>query len=729
MTKPPPKPTSKQTSTKHPTKSSRCQQRFYQRQHKLKNLLLHNNIQSELQILQGAKTQTSQHTAKIIHAKYGFLPKPYQSPLQNAISVRATTPIANIPPTIENLAFHDLTEGNIIPQAAKSILGLGMKFIPTPPYTTNTITPSLKRLRRDTFLKVIFSGDDDPDSTHYPIKLYVKSSWNPPTSDIPPTVDERLQQFSTQVEKLFKHKKAMPNILPFQQSLLHSLTNNNNLLFPDSDKGLGPCAVTYDQYIHDCLIHLNDPTTYQRLTREEAFTHSITLEETIQQWLLINRKHLTKMDTKFIRHHMYTNRKDPFGQFYAIYKIHKGMKNGRWPTRPVCSDVSSLPHGLGKWIDNMLQPIASSQPSYFRDSFAFKQLLTPLTLPRGARLFTCDAKSMYTNIPTEPAIEQISTYLHSTANRQFTHYNPTTLIDAIKIVFRNNVIQFGDTYWRQISGTGMGISPAPPWATIFYALHENTFLPLWSTHLIFYKRFIDDVFGIWVPHPCPEQDTTLWNSFQNTMQQWHGLEWEFTALSNTCNFMDLTITITNSGHLTTTLYEKPQNLYLYIPPHSAHPPGMLSGLIHGNILRIHRLCSSITDIQQKSSQFFTRLTHRGYTNSQLLPLFKSAHKKALLFNNNINTHNTNHDTHNQLFFHLQFHPEDPKPPTIHKLWQSIVVNPPHNKPINELTNLHGNPISINHLTIAYSRPTNLRNKFSIRNIVGRGRDVSSYLVD
>jgi hypothetical protein len=185
----------------------------------------------------------------------------------------------------------------------------------------------------------------------------------------------------------------------------------------------------------------------------------------------------------------------------------------------------------------------------------------------------------------------------------------------------------------------MGISQAPPWATIFYALHENTFLPFWSKHLIFYKRFIDDVFGIWAPHPCPEQDTILWNSFQQTMQQWHGLEWEFTALSDTCNFMDLTIKITNSGRLTTTLYEKPQNLYLYIPPHSAHPPGMLSGLIHGNILRIHHLCSSLTDIQQKSSQFFTRLTSRGYTNSQLLPLFKSAHQKALIFKNHTNRQN------------------------------------------------------------------------------------------
>jgi hypothetical protein len=38
-----------------------------------------------------------------------------------------------------------------------------------------------------------------------------------------------------------------------------------------------------------------------------------------------------------------------FGQFYILYKIQKGIgDNGRWPTKPVGSDVSSLVHGLEK---------------------------------------------------------------------------------------------------------------------------------------------------------------------------------------------------------------------------------------------------------------------------------------------------------------------------------------------------------------------------------------------
>jgi hypothetical protein len=96
------------------------------------------------------------------------------------------------------------------------------------------------------------------------------------------------------------------------------------------------------------------------------------------------------------------------------------------------------------------------------------------------------------------------------------------------------------------------------------------------------------------------------------MQQWHGFKWEFSELSDSCNFMDLTLAIT-ADKIHSTLFERELNLYLYIPPHSSHPKGMMSGLIHGNVLRIHCLCSNPQDITIKTRDFF----NRGYTALQL----------------------------------------------------------------------------------------------------------------
>ena len=111
----------------------------------------------------------------------------------------------------------------------------------------------------------------------------------------------------------------------------------------------------------------------------------------------------------------------------------------------------------------------------------------------------------------------------------------------------------------------MGTPPAPAYATIYYGIHEKNFLPKHNKHVIFYKRFIDDVFGIWIPHPNLQTDALLWDEFKKSMNAFPGLTWEFEAQSDKVNFMDLTITIQN-GHVSTSLFEKPLNLHLYIPP-------------------------------------------------------------------------------------------------------------------------------------------------------------------
>eukprot|EP00957_Ditylum_brightwellii_P113066 8622530-Ditylum_brightwellii.AAC.1 len=53
------------------------------------------------------------------------------------------------------------------------------------------------------------------------------------------------------------------------------------------------------------------------------------------------------------------------------------------------------------------------------------------------------------------------------------------------------------------------------------------------------------------------------------LNMWFGLEWEVIESNTSVDSMDLTISLKN-GKIQTTLFEKSLNLYLYIPPHSAH---------------------------------------------------------------------------------------------------------------------------------------------------------------
>jgi hypothetical protein len=65
---------------------------------------------------------------------------------------------------------------------------------------------------------------------------------------------------------------------------------------------------------------------------------------------------------------------------------------------------------------------------------------------------------------------------------------------------QNNIFTFANTYWWQKTGTAMGTPVACAYATITFGQFENSvILSDFRCHLLFYKCFIDDIIGIWLP--------------------------------------------------------------------------------------------------------------------------------------------------------------------------------------------------------------------------------------
>ena len=110
----------------------------------------------------------------------------------------------------------------------------------------------------------------------------------------------------------------------------------------------------------------------------------------------------------------------------------------------------------------MSAPLAKMQKSYFQDSFMQKKELDLQEIPSNARLFICDATSMYTNIKTGPALHHIGQL--ALENKAHLTVPPAVLMGELHLLMNNNVFQFGDTLWLQKVGTAMGAPPAPPWA-------------------------------------------------------------------------------------------------------------------------------------------------------------------------------------------------------------------------------------------------------------------------
>jgi hypothetical protein len=172
---------------------------------------------------------------------------------------------------------------------------------------------------------------------------------------------------------------------------------------------------------------------------------------------------------------------------------------------------------------------------------------------------------------------------------------------------KNNIFQFRDTYWLQVASTAMGTPPAPDYATLYFAIYEYYLIPLFP-EISYYRRYIDDGFALWLPNPThlPALQDQRYQEFQDSIQKYghdheffqdnalRPLQWTFEKRCKKAIFLDLSITL-NDDTIETTIYEKKLNLYLYLPPHSCHPPGVLKGLIFGFAYRAKSLCTNPKD--------------------------------------------------------------------------------------------------------------------------------------
>ena len=88
---------------------------------------------------------------------------------------------------------------------------------------------------------------------------------------------------------------------------------------------------------------------------------------------------------------------------------------------------------------------------------------------------------------------------------------------------RFNIFRFGDSYFLQLIGTAMGTSCAVQFANLYFGWHEQeTILPKYQNllgRLFYHRRFIDDVFLIWIGELDDEWDA-LYNTEVGSTCSW-----------------------------------------------------------------------------------------------------------------------------------------------------------------------------------------------------------------
>lgn len=392
------------------------------------------------------------------------------------------------------------------------------------------------------------------------------------------------------------------------------LGKDPDIILKPADKNLGLTVLDRKWYTTEAHRHLCNTNNYTAVKAEDIPIANIIKKLINLLNNMTNKKQrnpITKQQASFIKSCIEKYR---VPTFYLLPKIHKA---GDLKGRPIVSSVGWILHPLSKIIDDTLQPFLRLTPSYLKDSTDLLKTLLDLEIDTNTILITADVQNLYPSIPTPEGIEIVMKYLRT--NPRFKALRiPPWLHQALYLVLTNNFTEFNNEYFLQISGTSMGSAAAVCYASLFLAALEEDDIK--NINLLCYRRFIDDIFAVWKGSKI---DAELFMQRLNSIHP--NIKLDTDISTSTVNFLDITIYKENhnSKRLSTKVFQKEFNRFLYLPYFSYHSKATKKSFITSllqSYLKINSSAANFYDIREK---FFHRLRNRGYPSEMLLPIFKS----------------------------------------------------------------------------------------------------------
>jgi hypothetical protein len=307
---------------------------------------------------------------------------------------------------------------------------------------------------------------------------------------------------------------------------------------------------------------------------------------------------LTQMEEKFVNQGTSFAHRKNIATFHGLPKIHKTTEFDKLTFRPiVATRPNILQSKISTIINERIKGNTKSYPTILENTMDLIQKLKNFNESYNCQdytLLTFDFDSLYNNIPLE---DMYNTFKNS---------NLKDSVKFIQFICNNNLFEYGKETFRQVDGIAMGTNVAPTIANLYLAMKYDSNINNLELVKLF-ARFIDDVFMI---IKTTNQQEIL--EFINTLRELlHPLTFTWKASQQSIDFLDITI-FKKNGQLSTKIYQKPINKYLYLPYASNHPRHMLTGFIKGEITRYKRYCSNRIDFLTMQHLFITRLINRGY---------------------------------------------------------------------------------------------------------------------
>ena len=382
----------------------------------------------------------------------------------------------------------------------------------------------------------------------------------------------------------FNQKNNTPsNLSPDEFKALKDLSSINDLIIQKSDKGNS--IVLLDRNLYTTRIEelLSDTTKFMKLDIQpgkELQAISKT-EERIRKTLhrLSDENKITKFQF---------DRLKPIGSrpgvLYGLAKIHKELKDGFPPLRPILSAIGTAPYMIAKFLVPLMAGITCNEHT-IRNSFEFGKDI----LQQDSSLYmgSLDVESLFTSIPLDETIDLCCESMYG--NRELvSKLSKRDFKDLLTIAVKESSFIFNSSYYTQTDGVAMGSPLGPTLANAFMSHHEKLWLencPL-SICPLYYKRYVDDIFVLF-----KSKDQLV--SFKQYLNTCHP-NIKFTSEEEEGGkmpFLDFSISREN-GKFVTNVYRKPTFTGLYTNFYSMIPSTYKFGLILTLVHRVFSICSS-----------------------------------------------------------------------------------------------------------------------------------------
>ena len=496
-----------------------------------------------------------------------------------------------------------------------SVLNKGLKYVPTPT-TVNTrqfVNAAFEKICNRMSTIYYFRANPKPQNT-----LHRKSNWiapNPKNKSLLNFFDflkRDLDIFTDKMPILTNKKK---NLTSKEQLCLTQLSKNEKLVIKKADKGGSIVIMNRDSYLKKVYDHLNDHKYYAKLTTDPTKDLITNINSFIET--AVNHYLLSENTAKFIT--PTTNQRIPL--FYILPKIHKKDI----PGRPIVSAINSVTENMSEFLNLCIQPLLPKLRSYIKDTKHFVSLMTKLPKQnKGVILVSADITSLYTNIPHNEGIEACIHYMKEFKN-VLPDFTPNERITRTLFLFilENNYFQFLDQLFVQLIGTAMGTKVAPPYASLFLGLFEETHIFTKFPGLItIFLRFLDDIFMIW-----KHGEEELHKFFKHLNSVHPTIKFTYVFSYEEINFLDTTVYIDkHTREIKTKLFVKPTDTRTLLHYDSYHPDHTKQSIVYSQALRYRMITTDDELLYKELNKLKTNLTCRGYKSQLVDLMFNKATK-------------------------------------------------------------------------------------------------------